>query len=89
MTVALLVYWVLPVLIFAIGSRFVVYTGPAVQPLGQSKPVALNMEKMHSQATPAPTPKKEGRKSTPMPTLLSNKPTSYQEVRTPFIEISK
>ena len=95
MTIALLGYWVLPVLLFAIASRFVVYTGPAIQPLGGSKPVTLNMDKMQSSASssssvpsqkpsspPTLMPEKERRRNTDrMPSLLADKPTSYQQVR--------
>lgn len=93
MTIALVAYWVLPVLVFAIASRFVVYTGPAVQPHSQSKPVRLDMDKMHSgtggdsigsapaqKLSAAPTVMPERKKSGRVPTLLANKPSSYREV---------
>ena len=93
MTVALVAYWVLPVLVFAIASRFVVYTGPAVQPHSQSKPVRLDMDKMKSgsggdsigsapaqKLSAAPTIMPDRKKSGRVPTLLANKPTSYIDV---------
>jgi hypothetical protein len=76
-TLSLFVYWILPVLVLAILSRYTQDTGlPVTPPL--SRPLTLNLE---TQDTPAPTPRPAPakKKVTDMPTLWKNKPTSYQE----------
>lgn len=84
----LLFYWILPVLILAIVSRFAVYDGPAVKPPPASKPATLDYSEMRKEnkkmnAPVPPAPKKSNSKSSPTssPTMLSSKPSSYQEVR--------
>jgi hypothetical protein len=84
-TRTLMIYWILPVLILAIVSRFAVYDGPAVKPPPPSKPVTLNYEEMRKEKkmkAPVP-PALDKSKSSPSstPTMLSKKPSSYQEVR--------
>ena len=81
----LLFYWVLPVLILAIVSRFAVHDGPAVRPPAPSKPVTLDYNEMRKEnkmkAPVPPAPDKKKSSPTASPTMLSSKPSSYQEVR--------
>jgi len=91
MTTAMIVYWLLPVLCIAILSRFAVDSGPVflpkrsrsipfsmypqVSPNGNSGPPAV--QKQHNRAEPA----KKTKESVETFSFLSNKPKSYQEVR--------
>jgi hypothetical protein len=82
----LFLYWILPVVILAIFSRFAIYDGPAVRPPPPSKPVTLNYDEMRKEnkmKTPVPPPAQGKSKSSPSstPTMLSSKPPTYQEVR--------
>jgi hypothetical protein len=77
-TLSLFIYWILPVLVLAILSRYTQDTGLPVKP-PLSTPLTLNLE---TQDTPAPIPRPAPAKKkvvTDMPTLWKNKPTSYQE----------
>lgn len=98
-TLPLLFYWILPVLILAIVSRFAIYDGPAVKPPPPSKPVTLNYDDIMRQENkmkappvpvplPPPTPEKSSSSPSSMPTMLSSKPSSYQEVRVDVLFVS-
>jgi hypothetical protein len=84
----LLFYWILPVLILAIVSRFAVYDGPAVKPPAPSKPVSLDYNEMRKEnkmkAPVPPAPEKSKSSPSSTPTMLSSKPPSYQEVSVMF-----
>jgi hypothetical protein len=87
-SISVFVYWIVPVMLIAALTRFVVDTGPAFRPL-PSKPMSLSFDDVKS-TTPTPQPSaanipistdKAPRKSpSEMPSLLTDKPTSYQEV---------
>ena len=87
-SISVFVCWIVPVVLIAALSRFAVDPGPAFRP-PPSKPMSLNFDDVKS-TTPTPQPSaanipisndKAHRKSpSEMPSLLTDKPTSYQEV---------
>ena len=90
---SVLLYWVLPVLLIATMSRFAVDTGPPDPIQAQPRPVSFTPKKGSSGPASYPTNNNvypstsdydSGSKPTKapsaMPSLLSNKPTSYQDV---------
>lgn len=92
-TWAVFVYWILPVLVIAFATRFLVdphaASGLGIGPIPDETKIPPKQTIDPIQAQPpttvpttpsiAPTPQRPKRKATPVPTLVMEKPTSYIE----------
>lgn len=96
MPLAVGVFWILPMLLIATLTRFAVDSGPSFLPQ-QSRPISLSFDErttaipntespQRARATDResspPSVQATNSKETTQPSFLSNKPFSYQEVRT-------
>jgi hypothetical protein len=94
-TVSLLLFWVIPVLILAVASHYMIDTKTPPKPnVPKNRPVSINMadvatktnsKKMTTKPSTAPSAKPSSRKPrnsprpSPLPSASSNWPTSYRE----------